>query len=1396
MRLADRLLSLAGEGVELHAEAGQLRVRAPHGILTAEVRAEMAERKAEILALLSQYSPPSTVGLAAGTRSILPRPFDHPALSFGQERLWFLDRFEPDGRAAYNICGSIRLHGQLDLAALRQSLEEVVRRHEVLRTVIEEVEGRPVGRLCPPPSIDVPLIDLERLGSREEEVRQLADREARQPFDLDQCPLLRARVWRLHSQDHLLLLVLHHSVCDAWSIGVLIKEISTLYQSYHGGEPCPLADPPIQYSDFAAWQREQMQGGHLEEQVDYWRQLDDAPAVLDIPADHPLPAIRTARGAHHRFSLGSLEGAVRTLARREEVTPFQVMLAAFQALLFRYSGQEHFLLGSPIAGRHQETESLIGFFVNTLVLRADLHGNPSFRDLLRRVRETALAAYAHSEVPFERVVEELDPPRDRSRTPLVQVTFAEQRVPDVPNLPGLECDSVESYEVGAKVDLSLAVRYWKGGWEGHFEYNADLFEPERIERMAGHYCTLLATAIECPEELVSKLPLLTETEQEQFSAWNATCSRYPQYQSIAGRFGEQVSRAPEATAVVCGQDQLTYHQLNERADRLARILAARGVGRETVVGIFVERSLEMVVSLLGVLKAGGAYLPLDPNHPAPRLAFMLSDAECTMIVTQGHLRSKLPAFTGQILPMDGVGDLDAEPSVMLPERSDPTDLAYVMYTSGSTGQPKGVEVCQRSVLRLVCENPYADFGPDQTFLHFAPLAFDASTFEIWGPLLNGGQLILCPPRFGTLKELGQVISNHDVTTLWLTAGLFQQMVEHNLSDLAGLRQLLAGGDVLSAPHVRRFLEAVPGCRLINGYGPTEGTTFTCCYTVPRDEAVIGSIPIGKPIANTTVHVLDRHGERLPVGVPGELYIGGHGIARGYRGQPGLTSARFIPDPFGSPGSRLYRSGDLARYRPDGTLEFLGRMDRQLKVRGFRVEPEEVEIALAKHPAVREVRVDVQGDDGEKRLVAYIVPTVQGTESHLRRYVQEGLPRYMVPSAFVFLDHLPLTANGKVDIQALPREPVRNVSFVAAENPLHRQLAHLWAELLGTHPIGIDDDFFDLGGHSMTAIQLLAMIDGAFGKQLPISVLFEEPTIKHLAEALRTSITREDISPVVEIQSGDGIPFFFLHAELGGIGFYSRTLGRNLRPEQPFYVVQPPGLDGTPVPLTVEGIAAWQADAVQRVRPHGPYLIGGYCAGGYGAIELARQLRQQGEQVELLVVMHPQRPTGLRLGIILRDAVGRIGGALGLAGEYQRQIFFLLLYCKRRTQDWQQLSLRHWLQVLRRTPRMLRQPTLRSTLDKIDVAVLAEDPAAPFRWAARQYQPQRYPGRVTIFAGEAEPAAANWEGLADVVEVHTVPGGHDTFVEHLPAIAEHLQRCLDTVGSRVLQSRGSDTPSRS
>lgn len=1074
--------------------------------------------------VLEARSKRAIAGLA-GSGSMGRRPAAEAApLSLAQERLWFLDRLEP-GTVTNNRPWGLHLTGPLDLPALEGSLSEIVRRHEILRATIREVDGIPQQTIRPSQPLVLPLIDLSALPERDrlEQARHRACEEAWLPFDLSTGPLVRPMIFRLGEAEHVLLLTIHHIVFDRWSAGVFQRELEALYEAKVHGRPSPLAELPIQYADFAHWQRSVLQGEILEEHLAYWKnQLGGDLPTLRLPSDRSPSAASTRRGATHRALIpDDLCKALAVLSRREDVTLFMTLLAGFSVLLSRISGEDDILLGSPTAGRTRlETEDLIGLFLNTLVLRVDLSGSPTFGELLRRVRQVALGAYAHQDLPFGKLVETLNPERDLRRSPLFQVFFNLENMPEGPSpRQGLAMKDFEFDSGISQFDLTMELARKHEGLSCSLHYCTELFDESTIRRMGTHFLTLLEGIAADPDRPVSQLPLLSHAERHQLLVeWNNTRLE-PSRGACAHQLIEaQADRTPQVIAVEFEGSRLTYRELDARANQVARRLIELGVRPDTLVGICCEPSLDMVVGLLGILKAGGAYLPLDPSHPSERISYSLSEAKSPVAVTDTGSLSRLP--TSRAVPLcldDPATGLATESQERPTTLVTPDHLAYAIYTSGSTGRPKSVLVSHSSLVNLL---EAARRRPGLThadiLLSVTTLTFDIATLELLLPLTVGARVVLIRREVASDGSLlAAEIARRGATMIQATPATWQLLVDAGWPGDHRLR-ILSAGEALPRSMADWLLERCGS--LWNLYGPTETTIWSTAYEVrPGGE----SVPIGRPIANTQTYIVDGRLQPVPIGVAGELLIGGAGLARGYLNNPGMTAERFVSNPFSDEsGSRAYKTGDLARYRPDGNIEFLGRMDNQVKIRGFRVELEEVEAVLRQHPVVRQAVVAVDDSEAGRRLIAYVV-LGQGQEPSipaLRGFLQKSLPGYMVPSAFVTLERIPLAPNGKVDRRALARyRPVPlglEHAFVAPRTPVEKTLADIWAQLLGLDRVGVLDDFFALGGHSLLATRVVSRIREAFGVEVSLRRFFDSaPTIATLANSIEELRGRPSVGAV-------------------------------------------------------------------------------------------------------------------------------------------------------------------------------------------------------------------------------------------------------------------------------------------
>ncbi len=1243
-----------------------------HSLLATQVISRLRVACGVDLPLRALFETPTVAELALAVEEVrrggvvveapplvpVPRDRDLP-LSFAQERLWFLDQLEP-GSATYNVSAVLALSGALDTRALVAAWGEILRRHEALRTAFAPVAGVPVQRIAPPAAVSVPVVDLAALGSglRQAVADRLASEEIRRPFDLARGPLVRLTLLRLACDEHRAVLVMHHIVADGWSMGVLVRELTTLYAAFLQGASSPLPELRVQYADYAVWQRGRLQGEVLEAQLAWWRdELAGALPLLELPFDHPPAAGGRPAGLVSLHLPAEPAAALGAFGRQSGATLFMTLLAGWSAVLSRSTAQEDVLVGSPIANRTRaETEDLIGFFVNTLVLRTNLSGDPEFAEVVARVRHATLGAYDHQELPFERLVEDLQPERHLAHTPLFQVLFVLQNTPRTAlELPGLRLELRSSPPEAAKFDLTLALEQRDEGLTAVLEYHRDRFDAATGTRFLEHWRNLLDGAVADPQARISELPLLSDAERRQvLIEWGIGGRVERGAGTIPALFAAQATRSPQATAVVGAGESLTYGELAARARALAEQLRGLGVGPESTVGVFLGRSPDLVASLLGVLEAGAAYVPLDPAYPAERLAFMLADSGAAVVLADAASLPRVPPGVARVLQVDGPagGEKTAAP-VGPGNPAGPGNLAWVIYTSGSTGRPKGVAIEHASAAAFLgwAGEVFADELRDGV-LASTSVCFDLSVFEIFGPLCHGGRVILAADAL----ELATLPAAAEVGLINTVPSAMAELLRMGAVP-PSVRTVNLAGEALPGQLVRQIYEETAAERVLNLYGPSEDTTYSLFAEVGRDDV---APPIGRPVAGTRARVAGPRGELLPAGVPGELLLGGVGLARGYLGRPDLTAERFVPDPWsGEPGARLYRTGDLVRFRRHGELEFLGRIDQQVKVRGFRIELGEIEAVLREHPAVAEAAVVADGAGSDRRLVACVVadPHPPGLAAELRQSLAARLPVHMVPAAVTFLDALPRTPNGKLDRGALARlasmqEPELQGVYVAPRTPVEELLAQIWSDLLGLRQAGIHDDFFDLGGHSLKATQLRSRVRASLGVDLPLRSFFEAPTIAQLAgrleQARRTA--GEPAPPILPVPRGSG-----LDSGLGSglpLSFAQQRLWflDQLEPGSPLYnIAQAAEVTGH---LDVRTVARSFGEIVRRheaLRTTFSETVGQPVQGIVPALDLALPVLDlstlptglRDEESRRLRVEEARRPFDLTRGPLLRTTLVRL-----------------------------------------------------------------------------------------------------------------------------------------------------------
>ncbi len=1303
-----------------------------------------------------------------------------------QEAFFYLEKLSPS-QPAFNVPVRFELNGVLDRGLLKAAFDALAARHEGLRTCFVEEDGKLLQVIAPETTFPLPFTNVSHLTGSElaAELDRLGSIEARAHFDLSKDPLFRASLILAAPDRHILQITIHHSVADGWSIGIMTDELAELYNALLENRDARLAPLSIQYADFTIWQREFLSSPEVGRHLGHWKEKLRDYAELELPADRPRPPVKSWDGDIVSLVLRpSISEKVARISRDKGATMFHVFLAAFKAVASRYTGMEDIAVGSPVAGRTRaELEPIIGTFINSVILRTDLSGDPSFGELVGRVRDNVTEAIAHQDLPFEQLVKALQPRRDSGRNPLFQINFTHQRDFVKPvSFGGARLTAIPSRSPGAIFDLHFFMVERADGWRASCDFAKDLFDRTTAERLLRHFETFLDAAAGDPTVPLSRLPILTAPEKTSIAQWSGKAVPYPSNSSLGELFLDQAARQPSKIALTHEDRGISYQLLAAAAIELSGRLTAAGVKPGDRVALCAPSVPEMVAAQIAILLAGAACIPLDPEYPAARLRFMIEDSSSQLLLTTPSLAPRLPDMAKTILlaPLPEALELPAFSGVKVPADS----ASHVFYTSGSTGNPKGVVVRHRGISRLALGGGFMEFGPDDSFLQSAPISFDAATLEIWMPLLNGGRVVLTGESGPSLPAITRAIRGQGVTCLWLTAGLFQTMVDEHLADLKGLRYLLAGGDVLSPSHVRRAFEALPGTTIINGYGPTENTTFTCCHTVTRPDLDRPSIPIGRPVGNTTVHLLDPRMRPVPVGVPGELFTGGDGLALGYLNHDDLTASKFPVHPEHGP---LYQTGDLARWLPDGSIEFLGRGDSQVKIRGFRIELGEIEARLASHPDVRQAKVAVRGDSAEtKRIVAWVVPSEGASPqaAGLSAFLAEQLPGYMRPEGIAIVEALPLSANGKIDVSSLP-DPSRpaGTQIAAGGVPVgktEQRLAAIWSDLLEIPEIGRDDDFFALGGHSLMALRLFSRINREFDKTLPLAALLNHPTLRGLALLVGPPPEPEaaparSIPPkghFVTLCKGDGeTPLYCIHGGDGGVLFY-RGLVSLMPREMPVHAIESLelGNSGKIEASSIEDTAAAYLRVLQASQPAGPYRLAGYSFGGVVAHEMACQLEKAGHQVEFLGLFDTHNPTAAARSYSLPER-------LRVFWQQNSEAPFWNRITRVRSRFFEGIQTNRRVKNELRAARTTGPAEAYSDLRRVQVR---EE-----NWRAMQaYRPGPFGGRITLFKTSTindkveRPADYGWAGVAgDGLDIISVSG------EHLTLFAQenvgHLATALTT-----------------
>ncbi|QTA91522.1 Non-ribosomal peptide synthetase [Desulfonema magnum] len=1382
-----------------------MRYNAPENVLTPELFDQLRTRKAEIL----EFFRTKNIGSSSVSIEKIPQAEDYP-VSHAQQRLWLLSQMRK-GNEAYNMPSALALKGKVNRKAFQRAFTALIQRHESLRTSFVMADGELRQKIHDNLNFKVDFTDIIAETQPEKIIREKFCKEATAPFDLENGPLIRVSLYRISDSYHIMFFNMHHIISDGWSTGILAREFCQLYDAFSQKKPNPLPPLRIQYKDYAAWQNHFLKTSEIEIHRDYWhKKLSREIPILDLPTDFPRPPLQTFEGNTASFTLSPKQTErVREFNLKQGVSLYMTLLAVVKVLLYRYTGQKDIIVGSPIAGRnHADLEDQIGFYVNTLVLRNQIDENASFVSFLEQVRQTATEAYDHQVYPFDKLVDDLNLHRDMSRSPLfdILVIMQNNEAADL-SLPELRIETLEQDFPISKFDLTFEF------WEREdilvkLKYNTDLFREDRIKRMGTHFQTLTDSILKNADQPVCRLNMLTQDEQNLVVyQFNDTVRDYPIDKTVTDLIENQVEKTPDSTAVIFEDQQLTYRELNTRANQLSYHLKNLGAGPEVLIGICAERSLEMIVGIYGILKTGSAYVPLDPDYPSERLGFMIRDAGISLLLTQKHLAHRFSMGDIQIICLDTDGPAIAQLCEDNPIRHvSPDSPAYVVYTSGTTGQPKGVINTYLGLTNQLCwRQEFFNLTPSDSVLQKTPFSFDNSIWEMFWPLIAGARSVLAKP--GGQKDsayLVRLIIRHKITTIHFVPSMLRVFLETPALELClGLKRCFSGGEPLSADLQEKFFTRLK-IPLYNLYGQSEAAMNTTCWLCRQDSHQRGRIPIGRPISNIRIYILGQNMLPQPIGVPGEIYIGGRGIASGYLNRPGLDAEKFVSDPF-SPDSEslLYRTGDNGCWLPDGNIEFTGRNDEQVKIRGYRIELQEIRLCLLNHEAVRESVVVVRDFDENKELVAYVVPTDPDKDfisDQIREHLKKTLPDYMVPSYVIQLAELPVTPNGKVDKNALPgpleMETVREKEYIAPRYESERKLADIWQDILKVRKIGIRDNFFELGGHSLKAARMVNRIHKAFDVEINLGAFFISPTVEEMARQIHLKVsdhqkTPETFTPLACLQpNGERPPLFFIHIARGDVFCYAE-LSRQIGSDYPFYGLRAFGIEpGTSSLTHVEDMAAKYIESIRAVYPHGPYVIGGHSGGGRIAFEMAQQISEAGESVPLLIFIDAFAPD-------------YFGSTRADMWEYIMTVYrdmfdldILSYYTEIRgisdkiediRQDFESLSHEDMLNVLwqcRKKAGLL--------LSDVDTALQYRIFKLQIdgRLSRFKYKPLSYSGQIVLFRAtenltinQTDDETLGWNRHVSHIRIHDIPGADHITIVNLPYVkilAEKLKPYLEAI----------------